>query len=446
MQKWIRNYRAEFLIGNLDENRKFIPEEKITVEYPVTCQLDIDMGSLNSNGNRGTFQFYNLPENIRTKLWLDFWELGKKNKTIILNFYAGYQNVMPLVYVCCLQECTSQKPSGSVDWITQAWGYVGKSLDGWSFINQTASKGTKIEDLLQNILKDMPDVKLGYISPTIQPLRRNRTFIGQTLDILGREYGGYDFVIDKGELSILSGDEVLPGDILVITDSSGLLGSPRRSNLFVEVDMLFEPGLKIEQAVELLSDSMPQYNSLYKVIQIKHKGVISARQGGKLITTVTLALLTKEPKVLEKAVPTFQNQGTPGKWLKPAKGALTSSFGYRTAPKPGASSNHQGIDIGAAINSPVIATAQGKVIFTGWQDWNNPSKGYGQYIKIDHGNGLVSLYAHLNERLVSNGQTVSAGAQIGRVGNTGNITGPHLHFEIRKNGIAVNPLQYIGNY
>lgn len=440
MQKWIRNYRAEFLIGKLDENRKFIADETVTIEYPVTCQLEMDLGALASSGNRAAFQFYNLPEEVRTKLWLDLWEMGKK--TIIVKFYAGYQNTMPLVFQGSLQECTSQKPSEAVDWITQMWGYVSTILDGYTFLNQTAAKGTKIEDILATILKEVPDVKLGYISPTIQPLPRNKTFIGQTLDLLGREYGGYEFVIDKGELSILAGDEVLPGDVLVITDESGLLGSPRRSNLFVEVDMLFEPGLKIDQAVELLSDSMKQYNSLYKVIRLQHKGTISPVTCGKLVTTATLALLTEKPKVLEKAVPTFQNQGTPGKWLKPVKGQRVSGQFHEQR----ATHLHQGIDIAANMNAEVVASAQGKVIFRGWENPNNHKQGYGQYITIDHGNGLVSLYGHLNRILVSYGQTVSAGAQIGLVGSTGSSDGPHLHFEIRKNGTAINPTQYIGSY
>lgn len=451
MEKWGRNYRAEFFIGKLDENREFVGEEKVTIEYPVTCNLDIDLGALSSNGCRGAFQFYNLPETLRIKLGVDVYEIGKKY--IILNFYAGYQNTMPLVFQGTIQECTSQKPSGSVDWITQANALISIKLGSFSFMNQTVSKGTKIEDVIHSAIKDIPDVKLGYISPTIPPLPRNRTFIGQTLDLLGREYGGYEIVVDKGELSILAGDEVLPGDILVITDSSGLLGSPRRANLFVEADMLFEPGLKIDQAVELLSDSMKQYNSLYKVVQIKHKGVISERQRGKLITTVTLALLTDKPKVLEKAVPTtYQGSVTSGKWLKPVSGSISDPFGWRYHPIQGKKIFHHGIDIAANMNAPVIAPADGQVISAGWYD------GYGNYIKISHGkdsngNLITSAYGHLNKINVNVYQNISANQQIGLVGSTGKdeqgkptSTGPHLHFEIRQNDLAVNPMQYIGSY
>lgn len=77
MIKWMRNYRAEFTIGKLDENRKFIAEESITIEYPITCILDIDLGGYQS-ACKGVFQFYNLPERIRTQLWLDLYEIGNK--------------------------------------------------------------------------------------------------------------------------------------------------------------------------------------------------------------------------------------------------------------------------------------------------------------------------------------------------------------------------------
>lgn len=444
MIKWMRNYRAEFTIGRLDKNRKFMPKETITVQYPTTCILDIDLGGYQS-ACKGVFQFYNLPRTIQAKLWLDLYEIGKKY--IILKFYAGYGDTMPFVFQGNLMECTSQKPSGSVDWVTQMWGYEGGFMYEHSFFNTTVAKGTKIEDILDALLKECPDVKLGYISPDIPPLPRNRTFIGQPMDVLAREYGGYEVYISKGELNIVAEDEVIPGDIQVITDSTGLLGSPRRANIFVELDTLFEPGLKIDQAIELLSDSMPQFNQLYKVIKIHHKGIISPVECGKLTTTITLQLLTEKPKEIKKAVPTtYEGQGTKGKWLKPVLGQIKSYFGNRSQPISGASTYHKGIDIGASINSVVIAPANGKVIFADWEDKNNHNKGYGQYIKIDHGNGLISLYGHLNQMLVSVGQYVSAQSQIGLVGSTGNSTGPHLHFGIYNNGVAVNPIQYIGTY
>ena len=445
MIKWMRNYRAEFTIGRLDENRKFIPDETITVQYPTTCQLDIDLGGYQS-ACKGVFQFYNLSKEIQAKLWLDLYEIGKKY--IILKFYAGYGDTMPFIFQGTLMECTSEKPSGSVDWITQMWGYEGGFLYEHSYFNETLTKGTKIEDILNNLLTASPDVKLGYISPSIPPLPRNRTFIGQTMDILGREYGGYEVFISKGELNILAEDEVMPGEIQVITDSTGLLGSPRRANIFVELDTLFEPGLKVDQAIELLSDSMPQFNQLYKVIRIHHKGIISAVTCGKLTTTVTLALLETKPKEITKAVPTtYSGKTTTGQWLKPVKG-LRISGQFQEARK---THLHQGLDIACINGSAVIAPANGVVIRAG----NNGD--YGYFIEINHGTNdkgqvITSRYGHLSQWLVNPQQIVSAGDLIAKSGGipgqpgAGSSRGAHLHFEIRQGNTAVNPTLYIGTY
>ncbi len=99
---------------------------------------------------------------------------------------------------------------------------------------------------------------------------------------------------------------------------------------------------------------------------------------------------------------------------------------------------HRAIDIGAVIDTPVYASDAGTVIYAGWS-----SIGYGNLIVLDHGNGFQTYYAHLNSIWVANGQFVGQGVPIGGVGSTGNSSGPHLHFEIRYNGILLNPLDYL---
>jgi murein DD-endopeptidase MepM/ murein hydrolase activator NlpD len=98
---------------------------------------------------------------------------------------------------------------------------------------------------------------------------------------------------------------------------------------------------------------------------------------------------------------------------------------------------HTGIDIGAAYGSPVRAAAAGTVVVAG------PVSGYGNAIVVDHGGGLATLYGHLSRFGVHAGSTVAAGQTIGAVGNTGNSTGPHLHFEVRVNGTPVDPMRYL---
>jgi murein DD-endopeptidase MepM/ murein hydrolase activator NlpD len=126
-----------------------------------------------------------------------------------------------------------------------------------------------------------------------------------------------------------------------------------------------------------------------------------------------------------------------GRFIIPAKGPATSEMGYRIHPIRGGRKFHAGLDIGARMGAPVKASNGGRVTYAGWMG------GYGNIVIVDHGNGMTTRYAHLQGFNVRQGHSVSQGQQIGRVGNTGGSTGPHLHFEIRKHGQPVNPRYYV---
>ena len=118
----------------------------------------------------------------------------------------------------------------------------------------------------------------------------------------------------------------------------------------------------------------------------------------------------------------------------PVEGRITSRFGANESIRD---HTHKGIDIGAPKGTPILAVADGTVTYAGW------SSGYGNLIKIDHGNGVVTYYGHCSRLYMSEGSTVKAGDKIAAVGSTGNSTGNHLHFEIRLNGKQVNPQTYV---
>ena len=120
-----------------------------------------------------------------------------------------------------------------------------------------------------------------------------------------------------------------------------------------------------------------------------------------------------------------------------AASGISSRFGYRMDPFLNRPALHAGLDFVAAAGTEVRATAPGIVVSA---DWNG---GYGRMVEIEHLNGLSTRYAHLSAILVSTGEHVAAGAPIGRVGSTGRSTGPHLHYETRRNGNAVNPALYL---
>jgi len=137
---------------------------------------------------------------------------------------------------------------------------------------------------------------------------------------------------------------------------------------------------------------------------------------------------------------TVRVRGSGGRFIRPVPGArITSRFTYkRWHPILHRYRPHLGVDFGARRGTPIHATASGRVIYAGWM------RGYGRVVKIDHGRGFVSLYAHQSRLKVRRGNYVKRGQVIGYVGSTGRSTGPHLHFGLYRNGRAVDPLRYIG--
>ena len=125
--------------------------------------------------------------------------------------------------------------------------------------------------------------------------------------------------------------------------------------------------------------------------------------------------------------------------IRPCKGWVTSKFGYRTSPFTGRKEFHKGIDIANRSGTDVLATADGVVTFSG-------SKGLlGKAVVVDHGHGFVTRYGHLKKALKKRGEKVKRGEVIAVMGNTGRSTGPHVHYEVRLNGMPVNPTKYFLN-
>lgn len=154
-------------------------------------------------------------------------------------------------------------------------------------------------------------------------------------------------------------------------------------------------------------------------------------------TNVTLTALSAEKITLEDQIKTEEAVRKSTTFIWPASGRFTSPFGYRIHPIYRTRRMHNGIDIANSTGTNIAASQNGKVIFAGYQG------GYGNLIVIRHANGMETAYAHLSRISVSVGDTVTQGQSIGKMGSTGGSTGSHLHFEIRKNGTAVNPMNYL---
>jgi lipoprotein NlpD len=144
---------------------------------------------------------------------------------------------------------------------------------------------------------------------------------------------------------------------------------------------------------------------------------------------LAVEVITPDDGTAPRSLPQSDHQA--GEFLWPVSGSINSTFGPRGA------SFHDGVDIAAPEGTPIRAVEHGEVIYS------DQLRGYGKMVIIRHAGGIVSVYAHNQVNLVRDGQSVARGEIIARVGSTGRVTGPHLHFEIRKNNLAQDPMLYL---
>lgn len=201
--------------------------------------------------------------------------------------------------------------------------------------------------------------------------------------------------------------------------------------------------LKDEQEGAL--NSLEQQRSALKAKQEQQASYIKALESDAAAYQKVIDEEDRAMEALKSQVSSSLSKSSGGKsyvggeflWPTPSCYTITSSFSPRRKnPVSGVYKRHTGTDIGARYGASVLAANAGTVTLAGW------NSGYGNCIIIDHGGGKATLYGHLSAYSVSKGQTVSKGQEIGKVGSTGNSTGPHLHFEVLINGSAVDPMQY----
>ena len=266
-------------------------------------------------------------------------------------------------------------------------------------------------------------------------------------------YGGHKFVTSPNGMKLLG----LTSFKSLAAHNDHLLSSEDyRNNLNAYIEQIGELHIRLEdldKQTERIQDVMKrQMVGKHKVPKLE-KDESEQRKGGPLINDelsqkdigLVVAKLMKKVQaretlsnkieavmlkqtVLKNTLPSLYPVDTPYK---------SSSFGWRKDPFLGVRAFHKGLDFSAATGEPIMATASGIVTEAGFE------KDYGKYIKINHGDGLETRYAHASKLLVSKGDVVRREQVIALVGNTGRSTGPHLHYEIRLNGRALDPKQYL---
>ena len=197
---------------------------------------------------------------------------------------------------------------------------------------------------------------------------------------------------------------------------------------------------RTEEARVVRNELAASRDSLAAVRRLKRDAIFDARETREdyleevnALAAESAALADAIRQAQAQAAASSTGSGTPSAsgFIWPVNGTVVSGFGMRWGRM------HEGIDISASTGTPIWAAAAGTVIWSSWRG------GYGNCVVVDHGNGLATLYAHASALLVSVGQEVSQGQNVALVGSTGNSSGPHLHFEVRVNGVAVDPLLYL---
>ncbi len=240
--------------------------------------------------------------------------------------------------------------------------------------------------------------------PTVPKNTIHTVHEGETLSTIAEQYH-IDVDTLQGANPNLN-DDIHPGDQLIILPQKGLLHTAGSGDTLWGIANVYQ----VEVAAIMAANGKTEEDlSLGEVLFIP---------GGKKPRETERALARAESPV---------SRGSSSRFTWPTEGELTSGFAQRWG------RHHDGIDLANDIGTPVRAARAGRVSYSGW------SSGYGRVVMIEHDQGYTTVYGHLNESYVTEGQYVKAGQSIAAMGNTGNSTGPHLHFEVRKNGTPINP-------
>ena len=258
--------------------------------------------------------------------------------------------------------------------------------------------------------------------------------------------------------------------MLLVLLSSPLIETPKEIAQAREIDnyqLQYEQlNRKMQQIESVLDNLQDRDNQIYRVIfeanpiseDVRKAGFggvnryadLEGFENSELVvsTTKRMEILSKQVVVQSKSLDEIQRMALDKEVLISAIPSIqpinnedlrrmASGYGWRTDPFTKTRRKHKGMDFSAPTGTPIYATSDGKVIRV-----DGRAPGYGKHIRIDHGFGYVTLYAHLSKFNVRRGQEVKRGDVIGFVGNTGRSVAPHLHYEIRKDGVAVNPINF----
>ena len=297
--KFQRNYELE-VVGN-DGNLYIFP-------YPLTLEFQVKRNVL-ASANTGNFKVYNLGQQHRNVIYKNQFDINVSFRSLILKagYGVGQAITLPIIFQGNVMQAQSYRLEKSVNFVTEIDGYD----YGWVMTNAksnrnypagTVTQSKIIKDLIGDLQVTVPKdptnkgaaLSVGAVSPQFDvKYNQNVAIVGNTWDALQKITNNQAY-IDNGNVYCLFENDVFNGDLTIIDSQTGLLGTPKKQQNFLIVEMLFEPRLQVGQQVQIVSSSLAQYpnsnNGIFKVVGIEHRGTISGAVGGECKTIVSCLL------------------------------------------------------------------------------------------------------------------------------------------------------------
>lgn len=275
-------------------NRSFILKievsnnEYIEVNSPFTLEFNVTRNNL-ASANTATFTIYNLNSYTRSRIYKDVYDIGNLRA---IQLFAGYaENLGDLIPRCfngTVKRAFSYRQGSDFKTVIEA--YDGMISMGTDFVSTTVPSGIPIAVSIAQVAKELKNVdKITIGNKFTDITKRAMSLMGNPLDIM-KQLTNNNFYIDNQSAYAIDQTEVIQGEIRLINYENGLIGTPKKSELMVEVEMIFEPRIKPSQLIELQSISENRFNGVYKVTGIVHRGIISGSIGGDCRTVLTLQL------------------------------------------------------------------------------------------------------------------------------------------------------------
>lgn len=271
----------------------------VEVKDPFTLEFQVTRNNL-ASANTATFTLYNLSPSLRSQIFKDQFDMGTFRA---VQLFAGYDDgantMIPQVFNGAIKRASSQREGA--DFKTEIEAYDGAVNNTSANVSQTLPQGSTRKQILANLVESLAGVQSSTIGNKFNDVsKRGVSLMGNPMEMLAQLTGG-NFYIDSQNAYALDPSEVVPGDIRLISAENGLLGTPRKYETLVELDMLFEPRLKPSQIIELQSATEKRFNGVYKITGFTHRGTISGAIAGDCKTSVQLLQIKDYRVVLDEA-------------------------------------------------------------------------------------------------------------------------------------------------